>query len=794
MEDRNKKYKKRLIVETVLGIIVLFTAAILLTYFLFTPKGTPFSFDVLDKIRLRGFVILAFVLSIAWFFYVHNQYLINVNSRKGEEYGSSKFLEAKDMPTFRKNFFFDPKVVSNCKGYEKIGKDKKWDADEQKEPIENTKPLEQELKRHPIKPFDKHHTAEKVKNSPGYQCFFNSQILGQDIYISMNCKYIRRNLNTITIGGSGQGKSYSELFPNALNANSNYVFSDPSGEIIKKMGKFLESQGYEIKMFNVENMRKSQRFNPFMYLETEMDYNILVDAINRNIKDDRTKVGGSGDFWDDAKDSFLVALVALLKEMYPNNPERWTFFNLMELIRLAEQKASEDDISGSSDLDALFEKLGEANKRSYAYKMWRNFKVAGPKTCNSVLVSASSVYGKYFDNAEISNITMADELNLRDIASEKKYALFISIPQNTDSYKWLASMIYSQLFQIIDKEGKKYRDEHNLSDPTVPRHISLWLDEFANTGKIPNFLTMLSVVRKYNVSINIIVQTLTQLKGMYKDSWEEILGNCDVCIYLGGQAPSDLKIIMEKLGKETIKSHSFNEGKQFSESYQNMGRDLMTTSEIQQMARAKELVFITGCKPIKARKYNLSQHPNYKFSGEYSDKNNYDLSRFDNVLDEDLMEDNTIRPEDLEVLVFEKKEYGRKRKQMSTVDKKVDPQDTNKSGSEPTSDEQTLSDDEKKRRQEYINSHPDLMNLDTDQAMEIILKGTDHEIFAAYEPDYEFSKDDFSIGQLALDDFNNDETPVPEIDEFDQEQQAELEEEDVFEDFNPDAFSDAMLF
>lgn len=811
--DDKKKCRINLIIETLIGTFIFLGIAVYITYHFYTPEGTPFSFAVLDKDALELWVIFALIGSFALFIYCFKQYIIAINSRKDEEYGSSKFMEEKDMPEFRKNFFFDPKVVSQCKGYKHVGEKTKWNKEELKKTIKNTRPLERELKKNPIKPFDEGNREEKAENSPGYQCLLNSQILAQDIYLSMNCKYINRNLNSIIVGGSGQGKSFSGLLPNALNANANYVFSDPSGEIIKKVGKYLESQGYEIKLFNVENMRQSQRFNPFMYLEAEMDYNILVDAINRNIKDDRAKAGGSNEFFDDAKDSFLVAVIALIKEIYPDNPERWTFFNMMELIRMAEQKVNSDGVSASSELDELFEKIGTANRRSYAYKMWRNFKVSGPKVCNEVLSSASSVYGKYFDNDEISNITMTDELNLRDIASNKKYALFISIPQNTGTYKWMASMVYSQLFMIIDKEGKRWSRENNLPDPRLPRHVSLWLDEFANTGKIPDFLTMLAVVRKYNVSINIIVQTLNQLKGMYKDSWENIIGNCDSCIYLGGQAPGDLKIIAEKLGKETIKSHSYNEGKQSSQGYQNMGRDLMTTSEIQQMARAKELVFITGCKPFRARKYDLTQHPNYKYSGEYSPDNNYNLELFDNDLDIDLIEDNTIRPEDLVNMEFEQKEYGHKRKQAAAekkaseenkTDDKKDADSQNGTGDQPKCDNPGLSEEEKQRHQEYIDTHADNMDKPLNEIVDTILMGRDYQVFADFAPDYEFTTDNFSLGDLNLDEFvqetetveedtgEDTETEIPEDSDFD-----DFNSSDMEEDYNgafEDAFSDADIF
>lgn len=792
MDDKKKKARIELLIETVIVTVILIIIAIGMTYKLHTPEGVPFSFSVLDKEMLVAYIWVALIIAFALFTYLYKRYVISLNSRKDEEYGSSKFMTERDMPIFRKNFFFNPETVKQCTDYTALAKKTVFNKEQLKKTLKNTRPLEKCIKTTPLKPFESDKDRLKYENNPYYQCFFDSQILAQDIYLSMNCKFLNRNLNTLTIGGSGQGKSYSELIPNALNANANYVFCDPSGEILQKTGKFLESQGYEIRVFNVKNFRYSMRYNPFVYLETEADYNILVDAINRNIKGDKPKGNSSNEFFEDAKDSLMVALIALMKEIYPNNPERWTFANVMELLRMSEQKVSEDGQTTTSDLDELFKKLGAANRRSYAVKMWNNFRVAGPKVCNEVLVSASAVYGKYFDTDEMANLTMCDELDLWDLASDKKYALYIAIPQNTGTYNFMAAMVYSQIFQIVDKAGEENRKRNNLSDPKLPRHVSLWLDEFANSGRIPDFLLMLAVVRKYGISINIIIQTLNQLKSMYKDSWETIIGNCDSMVYLGGQAPGDIKLIMEKLGKETIKSHNYNEGKNSSEGYQNMGRELLTNSEIEQMSRSNELVFITGNKPFMAKKYDLKKHPNYKFSGEYSPENNMDVERFYNDLDIDLLEDNTIRPEDLLDMEFEKKTYGHKRKSTASDPEKpalstVHDKEKDKN---PVGSSDVLSEEEKQRRSDYINSHSDSLNLPIEQAATIILRGKNAEVFAGFEPDYEFSNKDFSIADFELE---VDEAP-PEIhDTNNAENFMEVKDDSVKTTDNENGNSDAFF-
>jgi type IV secretion system protein VirD4 len=420
----------------------------------------------------------------------------------------------------------------------------------------------------------------------------------------------------------------------------NYVFTDPSGEILSKIGHFLQDiKDYKIKVFNIDDFSKSMRYNPLLYAKTEKDINILVDALNRNIKP--AKKGTSNEFFDDAKDSLMCALIALLKELYPTegdmdektrkkNMKRQTLKNVMRLLLLAEQECLEeggDGISATSTLDAIFDRLLEHNPRSYAAASWKSFKVGGPKVCNEVIISACAVYSRYFNTDAMEDLTCEDELDLYELAKDEPCALFIVTPSSDTSYNFMASMIYTQLFSIVTSEGKRHAEENNLSDPALPRHLSFWLDEFSNTGKIPQFLELLSVVRKYNISINVIVQGLSQLRGMYKDSWETIIANMDTMIYLGGQEPDTIKMMSEKLGKETIKGHNYTLSKRNGDSagYKNMARSLLTPDEIARMVRSHELVFITGCKPIQTRKYDLKKHPNYRYCGEYSRKNNFDL-------------------------------------------------------------------------------------------------------------------------------------------------------------------------
>lgn len=580
---------------------------------------------------LGGFIFLVL------FCYGYMDYERRKNSRVGEEYGSSKLLTATELPEFRRLFYYNPQIVKRYYKKTKTIYDYK-----------QLKLVCSKIPRRPVLFF------RKRREIMERELFLNSQIIGKDIYLSTNVKFINRNLHTLTIGGSGQGKSYSELFPNALMGTSNYVFTDPSGEILLKVGKFLEEQcGYKILVFNIDEMHKSMKYNPLLYIKTDADYNLVVDALNRNIKPRKEAGASVNEFFDDAKDALMCALIALLKELYPDDPGKQTLKNIMRLLEMAEQETT-DKGGSKSALDDLFEKLREHDPRSYAAAQWKSFKVGGPKVCNEVIISASAVFSRFFNTDDVEWLTCTDELHLEVLGSDEPCALFIVTPAANTTYNFLASMIYSQLFDILTKMGKNYAETNHLSDPMLPRHVSLWLDEFANIGKIPNFLEVLAVVRKYNISVNVIIQTMSQLKGLYRDSWETLVGNCDTMIYLGGQEATTVKTLSEKLGKETIKTHSYNLGRGGGESYQNQGRNLLTPDEIEQMERAHELVFITGCKPIQTSKYDLSKHPNYKYSGEADPRNNYDVSRLSqgNEIDYDYLDSCAISEEEVNSFDF----------------------------------------------------------------------------------------------------------------------------------------------
>ena len=744
-EDKNTKYNKRfrnsLIVRTLgciaLGLFIgLYIGGADVTSI--TTLHTSIQSNLIDYQKVLACLIIGFIGALFADLYAYMDYEKYKNTRMGEEHGTSKLLTEKELPNFNKQFFYDPIIVK--KHYPKVKT--QYDA-------ENLKKICVKIPK-----------AKKIWND----CFINSQIIGQDIYLSMNTKFINRNLNTLTIGTAGQGKSYSELFPNTLSANSNYIFTDPSGEILQKTGKFLESQGYVLKIFNVDEFCLSQKYNPIAYIKTEKDYNTLVDALVENIN--MGKQSSGNDFFEKAAKSLDCALIALLRELYPTDPQlitekrieeirnkvdendnyiyqdktdeelleitiqenmaMQTFSNVMNLLRMAKQEVDESGMT-SSVLDDMFAKLQENNPRSYATKMWKTFQAGGQKVCNEVIISSAADFGRYFDNPEIAWLTSKDELKLEEIASEEKCALFLIIPQATKSYNFLCSMIYSQLFDIAMKAGKKWRDDHDLENPTLPRHLSLWLDEFANIGKIPNFLELLSTVRKYNISINIIIQAMSQLKSSYpKDEWETILGNLDTMIYLGGMEPTTVKWLSEKLGKETIKQLNITYSKQGTQNASVIGRNILDPNEIEQMSRSNELIFISGCKPIKTRKYDLSKHPNFKYSGEADKKNNFNINKYfqNNEVDLDYLDEYALLEYDVqnfdyEMLVKPNIKNRRKNQNPITV---TSPQEENDSHIQEMIDavnsNTDLSEEEKAERIKEIKSWKSNQDLDLSTVIE----------------------------------------------------------------------------
>ena len=442
----------------------------------------------------------------------------------------------------------------------------------------------------------------------------NNMILTQNIYLSMNTRQTLRNNNVLCIGGSGAGKSRFLVKPNILQANCNYIITDPAGELLESTGEFLRKQGYEIKVFNLVEMQKSDRYNPFNYIRDEAGVLMMINCLIRN-----TNPTGqtSGDpFWEKSETALLQALVFYLIKYRPKSEQNFT--SVMKLLRAAE--IDETNAKAKSKLDIIFDEIAEKDPNSIALKQYRTFKMGAGKTLKSILIS-TSVRLTTFNMKQIENLTKTDSLDLGSMGEGKK-ALFVIIPAADSTYNFLVSMMYSQLFETLYYVAETQGDDKRLDRP-----VRFLLDEFANIGQIPEFTKKLATMRKYEISCTIILQNLAQIKTMYKDDWESIVGNCDSFLFLGGQEQSTLKYISEQLGKETIEtsndSHSFGKNQSRTLALQRKARDLMTADELGRLDNDECVLFIRGLYPFKDKKFDYPKHKNYKITGDADKKLKY---------------------------------------------------------------------------------------------------------------------------------------------------------------------------
>lgn len=480
-------------------------------------------------------------------------------------------------------------------------------------------------------------------------------ILTNDVKMSLNTRQTRKNLNVMVIGGSGSGKSRFYVKPNLMQANTSYVCTDPKGELLRSTGKMLESYGYKIKVFNLIDMSHSHNYNPFNYIyDVDGNYSTtaVIKMVNVLMKNTQKEGGGGGDqFWDDSTKALLAALCFYLVECEDKSMQN--FSEVMKLLKKAEVKEGSDDFQ--SDLDLIFDALENPDKykseeaagnkqfnelnlidlaknakpasRYMCLKYYKDFKKAAGDTAKSILIS-TAVRLQAFNIPEVMNLTCCDNIHLEMIGDEKT-AMFIIIPSSDDTFNFLAAMMYTQLFDVLyDRANFKHGGR-------LPFHVRCLLDEFANLGQIPRFEELLATMRSMEISANVIIQNLSQLKKMYKDSWENVLGNCDSLLFLGGQEPTTLEHVSKTLGKETIdtRSHNRTRGKNGSTSENDgiLGRELMTVDELKVMKDNECILFVRGIFPFFCDKYEIEKHPNYKLL-EDSDKNNaYLLSNVNTV-------------------------------------------------------------------------------------------------------------------------------------------------------------------
>ena len=390
-----------------------------------------------------------------------------------------------------------------------------------------------------FKAYNKKYTDPQGDPSNGGK---NNMIISQNVFLSMNSRQTMRNNNILVVGGSGSGKSRFMVKPNILQANCNYVITDPAGELLESTGRFLESEGYEIKVFNLVEMTKSDRYNPFAYIRDDVGVLMMINCLIKNT----TPVGQSGGdpFWEKSETALLQALVFYLIKYRPKHQQNFT--SVMKLLRAAE--IDENNPNAKSKLDKIFDDVAVSDPNSIALKQYLTFKMGAGKTLKSILIS-TSVRLTVFNMKQIENLTKEDTIDLGSLGEGKK-ALFVIIPAADSTYNFLVSMMYSQLFETLYFVAETKYEGKRLKTP-----VRFLLDEFANIGQIPEFTKKLATMRKYEISCTIILQNLAQIKTAYKDDWESIVGNCDSFLFLGGQEYSTLEYISKELGKKTIRTN-----------------------------------------------------------------------------------------------------------------------------------------------------------------------------------------------------------------------------------------------
>ena len=419
------------------------------------------------------------------------------------------------------------------------------------------------------------------------------------------------NLNMIILGGSGTGKSRFFVKPNLLQCNTSFVVTDPSGELVESCGKMLINHGYEIKVFNLNDMKHSSNYNPFHYLRDstgKINSNNVIKMINVFMTNTKGEGNSSDPFWDDATRLLLSALSFLLIET--GTEEEQNLAGVLDLIHKA--KVIEGKEEEKSELDLMFDKRKEKAPKALSVQYYEEFKQAAGKTMQSILISTTTKL-QYFKLENVRDLTHTDNIHLETLG-DKPTALFIVIPSTDTTYNFLAAMMYTQLFDTL------YDRAINHYHGRLPCHVRFICDEFANVGKIPEFEKILATCRKFEISAQVILQNLSQLKRMYEKSWEELPGNCDTLIYLGGKDQFTNEYLSKELGKETIDQLSINQtkGKQGSSSYNNaiLGRELATIDELTTMDNNNCIVMVRGLYPFFTNKFNLSEHPRYRELGE----------------------------------------------------------------------------------------------------------------------------------------------------------------------------------
>ena len=426
-----------------------------------------------------------------------------------------------------------------------------------------------------------------------------------------------RNKNVLVVGGSGSGKTRFWLKPNLLQCHSSYVVTDPKGTIVLECGQAMLKNGYKVKILNTINFKKSMHYNPFSYVHSEKDILKLVTTLMTNTKGE----GSGGDpFWEKSERLLLTALIAYLH--YEAPVEEQNFATLLEMLNT--MQVLEDDEEYQNPVDLLFEDLAKTKPNSFAGRQYKLYKLAAGKTAKSILISCGARLAP-FDIQELRDLTMYDELQL-DTLGDKKTALFLIMSDTDSTFNFLISMVYTQLFNLLcDKADDVYGGK-------LPIHVRCLIDECANIGQIPNLEKLVATIRSREISACLVLQAKSQLKAIYKDNADTIIGNMDSQIFLGGSEPGTLKDLSEMLGRETIDSFNTSDTRGNSPSYgtsfQKLGHELLSRDEIAVLDGGKCILQLRGVRPFLSDKYDLTQHPNYKLTSDYNPKNTFDIEKY----------------------------------------------------------------------------------------------------------------------------------------------------------------------
>ena len=667
-------------------------------------------------------------------------------------------------------------------------------------------------------------TKKEIENAK-----MNSQILSKDVMLSLDCNYTMRNLNTFFFGASGTGKSRFAVKPNILQANSSYVITDPSAELVNAEGAWLKSQGYKVRILNLKDMTKSCRYNPFEYVTSEDDIPALMKCLKNNL-DQGKSGGGDSQFWDQSTMALLTACSSYLFEVFNEDEEflldengnkiqmtdkqgqpeflttlnlqtfdsetfkdqndnkvpnyvrnpRWkghrNLTNVMNMLRMG--KIVEDGNNDvPNDLDVLFNDWEAENPKSYAVKQYKTFKMAPSKTALNIMISVSVLLGTYFDLDAVIDLTHVDEMDIKDIGEEKT-AIFLILPEGgSNPFAFISAMFYSQLFSVLYKEGEDRAEKEKLGAPELKIPVRIFFDEMANIGAIPDFSERLATMRKYKISADPIFQSLNQLKTVYEKEYGAIIENCDSMVFLGGSGAETLKMLSDKLGKETLNTMSFGESKSKgtsnSRNIQQIARNVLDPNEIEGMLNDHSLVFLRGSRPWYTNKYILESHPNYKDSLKYDGKltsKDFQLTYIPENIDATMM----YAPSDAryEAPVYKGNRYkisgkienvdsviskeGMEALQQKREENPIKKEETVLKSSKVT----TLSEDEQKRLSDEIQDMKNTGICLPPETLLGIVSDPDKKInvVSGYSPDYEFKDDDFSEKSVLDEILNNTET------------------------------------